>query len=172
MHTRVRRSRLAAAPRFRPSPGRGNLPRGGLYVDGYVTLDPQAISPTLESRARGAHPAAAANGRWAYGRQERLRTPRRVEDVRGPSSLARAPRRAHNGPGKRVHQLAESGARGAGPLLRQLHAAGRIPMQRYDILWSAQGATKPDRSGIGPSGCRVSQILHTDFGEPSFYDVG
>jgi hypothetical protein len=54
------------------------------------------------------------------------------------------------------------------PPLRQHIAPGRIPMQRLDSLWSTQGATKPEGSGIGLSECRVSRNSHTVRGKQRF----
>lgn len=45
-------------------------------------------------------------------------------------------------------------ARG-GTTLRQRQAAGRVSMQRYGVLWSAQGATKLDHSEIEPFALRL-----------------
>ena len=45
-------------------------------------------------------------------------------------------------------------------------------MHLHDMWRSTKNATKPDRVRTWPSERRLSQNLHTDFGERPFYEVG
>jgi hypothetical protein len=138
-----------------------------LYFHRYVTILPH---PHGKRRSRVAPPSGrgcTANRGGATNAAQHRAGSRMSREA---SSLARAPRRAHKGPGIQVHRLAGSGVREATPRLR--HEPRRISYARHDVWWPPLNAVRPVRAALGPPGCRVSQILHTTFGEPPFHALG